>query len=158
MTDVAIRDLTAGDAPSCDEIIAGLPHFFGDADGVRDCAAAVRSQPGVVATIDGRVVGFVTVLRHHAESAEITWMAVHAEHRRRGIGTVLMEAVVRQLSDEGVRMLSVLTAAESMEGPEVADGYEGPRRFYRSQGFVPVRDVELRSWNSRAALMLARAL
>lgn len=158
MTRIDLRKLAPDDAPACDAIIAGLPHFFGDADGIRDCAAAVRSQPGVVATMDDRVAGFLTTLRHNDESAEITWMAVHANQRRRGIGSMLMDDAVPRLAADGVRMLCVLTAAESQEGPVVADGYEGTRRFYRKNGFVPLRDIELRSWNSGAALVLARAL
>jgi hypothetical protein len=27
-------------------VIASLPYFFGDPDGIRECAEAVRTQPG----------------------------------------------------------------------------------------------------------------
>ena len=70
MTDITIRPLAIDDAPVCDAIIASLPYFFGDPDGVRDCAAAVRLQAGYVATIDGDVAAFLTIERHDPKSAD----------------------------------------------------------------------------------------
>ena len=73
-----IRPLTVDDAPACDAVLATLPTFFGDPDGIRDCAVAVREQRGFVATINDDVVGFITLLAHMPGSAEISWLAVHA--------------------------------------------------------------------------------
>jgi ribosomal protein S18 acetylase RimI-like enzyme len=84
--DLAIRPLTAADAPACDEIVRSLPYHFGDPDGRRECAEAVRRDAGLVALRDGRVVGFLTVVHHFDATSEITWMAVHADHRDRGSG------------------------------------------------------------------------
>jgi hypothetical protein len=54
-------------------------------------------------------------------------------------------------------MLCVLTLGPSV--PEDAgDNYEGTRAFYRSMGFVPMRELQLSTWNDSHALMLARAL
>ncbi len=153
-----IRELRPDDADGCDRVIASLPQFFGDPDGVRDCAAAVRSQRGLVAVTDERILGFLTIARHFDVSAEITWMAVHADARRRGVGRQLVEAVTRALSGEGVRALSVLTLGPSVPEPGTTDGYEGTRRFYRSVGFVPLRELGLRDWNDAATLMLVRPL
>jgi hypothetical protein len=50
--------LTTADATSCDEVIRSLPYHFGDPDGQRECAEAVRTSPGLVATRDDRVIGF----------------------------------------------------------------------------------------------------
>jgi hypothetical protein len=60
-TRAAIRPLTAADAPSCDAVIRSLPYHFGDPDGQRERAEAVRASPGLVAVRDDRVVGFLTV-------------------------------------------------------------------------------------------------
>jgi hypothetical protein len=68
-----IRPLRLGDAARCDEIIAGLPYHFGQEDGRRECAQAVRSQAGLVAVREHTVVGFLTVQRHFEHAAEITW-------------------------------------------------------------------------------------
>ena len=157
MADPIIRELRETDAPGCDAVIASLPYHFGDPTGVADCAQAVRSQRGVVAEIDGKVAGFVTLLHHFPESAEITWMAVHAAHRRQGHGARLMDAAADLARRHGASMLCVMTLGPSV--PEDAeDSYEGTRRFYRSQGFAPLRELGLREWNNSHALILARAL
>ena len=152
-----IRRLTPTDAPGCDAVIASLPYFFGDPVGVADCAKAVRSQRGIVSEIEGEITGFVTMLHHFPESAEISWMAVHAQHRRSGIGARLMDAAVESAAADGARILCVMTLGPSVP-EDAADNYEGTRRFYRSQGFVPLRELGLREWNDSHALMLARAL
>lgn len=153
----AIRRLTIDDADVCDAIIASLPYFFGDPDGVRDCAAAVRSQAGFVAEPDGRMAAFLTVVRHNPSSAEITWMAAHADHRRRGLGRALIEAAALSLREDGVRMLCVLTLGPSVP-EEAGDNYAGTRAFYEATGFVPLRELGLREWNDAFALILVRAL
>jgi hypothetical protein len=82
--DRSIRPLHKDDADMCDQTIASLPYHFGQEDGRQECAHAVRSQPGLVAVLNGTVVGFLTVQRHFDHAAEITWMAVHARHRHHG--------------------------------------------------------------------------
>jgi GNAT superfamily N-acetyltransferase len=156
-TTPTIRPLTPDDAPACDAVILSLPYFFGDPTGREDCAAAVRSQQGFVAEIDGNVAGFITLLPHFEGSSEITWMAVHADHRRHGIGQLLIGAAVRTRSYAGDRMICVLTLGPSVpEDP--GDNYDGTRAFYRAQGFVPLRELGLREWNDSHALILGRAL
>ena len=66
---VAIRPLTAAHAPACDGVVASLPYHFGNTDGQRECAEAVRSSAGLVAVRGGQVVGFLTVA-HHFEAVE----------------------------------------------------------------------------------------
>ena len=51
-----IRPLVAADAPACDGVIASLPYHFGNADGLRECAEAVRSGAGLVAVKGGRAL------------------------------------------------------------------------------------------------------
>jgi hypothetical protein len=72
---VEVRRLGSDDAPACDAIIAGLPYHFGIEQGRRDCAAAVRREPGLVAVEAGEIVGFLTYVTRFDEAAEITWMA-----------------------------------------------------------------------------------
>ena len=91
MIDVEVRSLAPGDADACDAIVAGLPYHFGQEQGRRDCAAAVRRDPGLVALRDGEVLGFLTFVPRFEEAAEITWMAVRNDRRRRGVGHRLVE-------------------------------------------------------------------
>jgi GNAT superfamily N-acetyltransferase len=154
---IAIEELRAEHAAACDGVIASLPYFFGDPTGIRDCADAVRAQRGRVALINGAVAGFLTLHFHNDEGAEITWMAVHADHRRGGIGRALVDAACAAAAAAGARMLCVLTLGPTVP-EDAADNYEGTRRFYRANGFVPLRELQLRDWNDSHALMLARAL
>jgi GNAT superfamily N-acetyltransferase len=158
---VTIRALTAGDAPACDAIIAGLPYFFGIDAGVSECARAVRGHRGWVVEEAGRVRGFLTVDRPpgtppDSVAPEISWMAVDAAWRRKGLGGALVEAVAGELAAEGERALSVLTQAASV--PEAGpDTYAGTRSFYRKAGFTPIREFHPQGWNV-PALLLVRPL
>jgi DNA-directed RNA polymerase specialized sigma24 family protein len=58
---VLIRPLDPADGPDCDQVVASLPYFFGDQEGLRRCTRAVRSQRGWVAERSTEVVGFLTV-------------------------------------------------------------------------------------------------
>ena len=157
MTGVSVRALGPEDASSCDGIIAGLPYHFAHEQGRRDCAAAVRREAGLVAVEDAAVVGFLTYAYRFDEAAEITWMAVRADRRRRGIGHALVDRLAEQLSAEGRRALLVLTVSPSDPGAEPEDGYRSTRSFYRSTGFVLGRDLP-GEWGSDTAVLMVRAL
>ena len=152
-----IRPLSPQDAEACDAVLASLPYHFGDPVGQADCAKAVRSERGWVAVDIGEVVGFVTVAPSSDEALEITWMAVRMDRRRGGIGAQLMGAMVEAAAEDGYCQLVVLTLGPS-EPENAEDGYEGTRRFYKREGFVPLKELGLRSWNNAHALLLARPL
>ena len=157
MTGVSVRALGPEDANACDGIIAGLPYHFANEQGRRDCAAAVRREAGLVAVEDAAVVGFLTYAHRFDEAAEITWMAVRADRRRRGIGHALIDELSRRLVEEGRRVLLVLTVSPSDPGDEPEDGYQSTRAFYRSTGFVLGRDLR-GEWDSDTAVLMVRAL
>ncbi len=154
--EVAIRGLEPGDAPACDAIVASLPYHFGDEHGRELCAAAVREQAGLVATGAGAPVAFVTWRPWYAAAAEITWMAVHARERRRGIGRMLVDAFLAGLGP-GVRYAVVTTLSEATPEPGAQDGYAGTRTFWRRCGFEPVLDPA-GWWNeeNQAVVMVQR--
>jgi GNAT superfamily N-acetyltransferase len=137
---VALRPLEPADAPACDAILASLPYHFGDDHGRELCAKAVREQPGLVATAGDAPIGFVTWRHWYAAAAEITWLAVHADHRRRGAGRLLVDGVLAAVGPE-VRYAVVTTLSEATpDDPGVEDGYAGTRAFWRRCGFEPVFD------------------
>jgi GNAT superfamily N-acetyltransferase len=149
-----IRDLEPEDASSCDAIVAGLPEWFGNETGIRGCAEAVRSQPGLVAEDDGDVVGFCTYEPREPGSVEITWMAVRADRHRTGIGTAILDALVGRLAAQGVRRLLVKTLSERA-GPYPP--YDRTRRFYLAMGFERVAELDI--WGpENPALLLAKPL
>jgi ribosomal protein S18 acetylase RimI-like enzyme len=135
-----VRPLALADAQACDAIIASLPEWFGMQEGIEECARAVRTQPGLVFERNGRVIGFLTVARPSASTAQISWLAVHAEERGRGAGTALVERLTADLSSEGVRLLVVETLSDREDtGPE----YAATRAFYLARGFSPAAELDL---------------
>ena len=72
-------------------------------------------------------------------AAEITWLAVHAGKRRRGVGRRLVDAFLAEVGP-GVRYAVVTTLSEATPEPGVEDGYAGTRAFWRRCGFAPVFD------------------
>jgi N-acetylglutamate synthase-like GNAT family acetyltransferase len=97
---VVTRQLVVNDAEACDAIVATLPYHFGDEEGRRECAAAIRAQRGLVAEDGGEVVGFLTLEPRFDECLEVTWMAVRADRRRQGIGRVLLDRVATDSREE----------------------------------------------------------
>lgn len=134
-----VRDLAPRDAEACDAIVMSLPYHFGLEQGRHDCAVAVRSEPGLVADDDG-VVGFCTFARRYDRSAEITWLAVHADRRGQGIGRAIVDELAGRMSDEDRRLLVALTVSEADGPDDIEGGYDATRAFYRSAGFVEARD------------------
>ena len=135
-----IRPLDPSDSTACDAIVASLPDWFGLEEGIRECAEAVRTQPGLVAEVDGEVSGFLTIARPYPQTPEISWLAVHARDRRRGIGRALIAALSDQLRTHGDRLVLVKTLSDRTDpGPEYAE----TRAFYRAMGFVPVAELDL---------------
>ena len=157
MDGALIRPLASADADASDRIIASLPYHFAHEQGRRDCADAVRRDTGLVAVEDDEVVGFLTYVPRFDEAAEITWMAVRNDRRRRGIGRALIEELSERLRAEGTRILVALTVSPSDPGPEPDDGYQSTRAFYRSTGFVLARDLR-NEWESDTAVVMVRPL
>ena len=157
MVGVLIRPLASADADACDRIIASLPYHFAVEEGRRNCADAVRRDAGLVAVEGDEVLGFLTYVTRFDEAAEITWMAVRNDRRRRGIGHALIADLTERLRASGARILVVLTVSPSDPGPEPDDGYQSTRAFYRSTGFVLARDLR-NEWDGDIAVVLVKPL
>ncbi|HXJ16262.1 MAG TPA: N-acetyltransferase [Candidatus Polarisedimenticolia bacterium] len=66
----------------------------------------------VVAEADGQIIGFC-LTAHERNSGYIITMDVLAEHRRKGVGTMLLTAAERQLAASGVRAIALETATDN---------------------------------------------
>jgi ribosomal protein S18 acetylase RimI-like enzyme len=159
VTEIDIRPLDpATDAAGCDAVVRSLPYFFGDEDGICQCVEAVRAERGWVASDRQRIVGFVTTARLFPQCLEITWLAVHADRRGKGIGRTLVEQVAEAAAADDVALLCALTLGPSVDERGVEDSYEGTRRFWRRVGFLPVKELSLATWSNEYALVLVRTL
>jgi GNAT superfamily N-acetyltransferase len=143
---MTVRDLRTEDAPRCDEIMASLPDFFGHEGGLASCRAAVRSDRGWVVDDDGSVVGFLLVAPAHAETVEVTWMAVRADRRRRGFGGRLLRHAIATNRAEGAGALVLYTSADKIFAPT--------RAFYRAHGLVEIATLTPTGWDEPGVLMV----
>ena len=146
-----MRDLDpAADAVACDAIVAGLREWFGAEQGIADCAAAVRSQRGIVVGEDG-IDAFLTWDARDG-IAEVTWMAVRADTRRRGLGRALLEALVDRLRADGITELRVKTLSSRDPYPPYAE----TRAFYLANGFAEIEELDIRGPENPAVLLARR--
>lgn len=149
-----IRALNSNDAEVCDAIVASLPDWFANVDGLREAAEAVRTHEGLVVVDGDEVVGFLTLVHPFPATSEISWMAVRADRRRSGIGAALLNGTIELLRLRGVRLLAVKTLSDRENpGPE----YAQTRAFYLASGFLPVMELDI--WGpENPCQLLARPL
>lgn len=91
-------------------------------------AGDLRSNPAafyLLAEEEGRVVGYVGMW-HVLDEAQVTNLAVHPEHRRKGIGTTLLAALAVKAKAEGIETILL----------EVRERNIAAIALYESMGFV----------------------
>lgn len=94
---------------------------------------------------DGALVGVATGVVH-GDIGDVLVVAVHADHRRRGVGAALTAALAGELEDRGAARVLL----------EVRPSNAAARTLYERQGFVQV-DVRRGYYRDGAdALVLAR--
>lgn len=138
-------------APQCVEVVRTLPEWFGYPGAFEDIKEATSSQRGfVVPDDDGRVLGFVTVQSTFAETLEITYLAVRANHRRSGLGRELVHAVRDLAKERGVESICLLTLGPSANSPH----YHETVAFYCSIGFWQTKELYLTAWGGAPTLLM----
>jgi ribosomal protein S18 acetylase RimI-like enzyme len=100
---VRVRSFCAADLPACRRLfvdgLVGGRIAEGDAgNDISDIETAYMRDDGshfwVAETPAGEVVGMIGVRRHRQGVGEIRRLRVHVDHRRRGVGSALMEAAL----------------------------------------------------------------
>jgi ribosomal protein S18 acetylase RimI-like enzyme len=108
------------------------PLFAEAEDSARALDAYLDAGELLVAIVQEEVVGHLQLVEAATgDAGEIKNMAVERDHRRRGIGTTLVEAAVERMRAQGRSTLLVATAAADVDN----------LRFYQHAGFR-VRSVE----------------
>jgi ribosomal protein S18 acetylase RimI-like enzyme len=144
---------SSGSGPVCRAILEALPSWFGIPEAVEDYVSVADRSPTVIARVEGRDVGFLTVVQHNEFAAEIYAMGVVPEWHRRGIGTAMLDHVEASLAGSGVEYLQVKTLSASHPDP----GYARTRAFYLARGFRPLEEFP-DLWNpGNPALQLVKA-
>lgn len=133
----AVRRAKPADAGRCAAIVRGLPDYFTD-DIPEKVVADLSAFSAWVATDGGDPVGFAIVDQRSARAAEIIWMAIEAPLRGGGVGTLLLDRLMRDLAESGCAVVEVKTL-------DVTAGYEpylATRAFWERRGFVQIDTID----------------
>jgi ribosomal protein S18 acetylase RimI-like enzyme len=119
------------------EVLESLPEWFGIPASVENYITAA-DELRMLACFGpaGEVIGFVSIKTHTPFAAEVYVMGVKRPWHRRGIGRVLIEAVVELAISLGIRFLTVKTLAPSNDD----QNYARTRLFYEAVGFLPIEE------------------
>jgi [ribosomal protein S18]-alanine N-acetyltransferase len=90
-----------------------------------------RTSQTWVAEDEGTVVGFLIAQREPRKLLHIVTIDVVQSLRRRGVGTLLMDAAERWAADNKLRMIGLETAENNVAAQE----------FYSRRGYIKVGDI-----------------
>lgn len=119
----------ASDLAQILEIARALPSWF-TPSGIRSMQVDLRYQSGWVATLEDRIVGFISFFVNQGK-AEVGWIGVRPDLHRGGTGRLLLERLITKLKAEQIAELYVHTLGDAVE----YDPYRKTRAFYRGMGF-----------------------
>jgi [ribosomal protein S18]-alanine N-acetyltransferase len=85
-----------------------------------------------VAEEDGEIAGFLIAQREARKIVHIVTIDVLKAWRRRGVGSLLMEAAEQWTCDHGLRMIGLETAQNNYVA----------QRFYVARGYLKVGEIE----------------
>jgi ribosomal protein S18 acetylase RimI-like enzyme len=142
---IKARDATIEDAAGLHDLACELAETVGDStpteDAVRARLEELLDEPGarvLVAENEVGLVGGVSFwikpdLAHGDTVVEVPMLVVAEDHRRTGIGKLLMEEVRNVASDNGASQIELVATSANVAA----------REFYRSLGFVEAEVVSL---------------
>ena len=143
-----------GGGAACAELLSTVPHWFGMAEANEEYRRVADRCPTLLANDNGRVVGFLTLVRHPPNAAELHVMAVRPELHRHGIGRTLVAEAEDRLRSEGVDYLQVKTLSASA-GDEP---YLRTLAFYTALDFRVLEEMPLLWGPDNPAVLLVKRL
>lgn len=136
----------------CERVLRSLSPWFGIEKSLVDYVRATSRHPTFSLEEGDELLAFLTLWKHFPESWEVHCIAVHADHRGRGLGRRLHEHAERWLAAAGCRILQVKTLAADHPSPEYAE----TRAFYERLGYSPL-EVHPMLWDPKnPALQLVK--
>ncbi len=141
-------------ASECEEILRSLPEWFGIEESLQMYVRDSEAHPTFALEESDRLVAFLTVREHFAESWEIHCIAVASSHRNQGLGTRLLDHAEGWLVSKGVRFLQVKTLAATSSDVN----YAKTREFYLARGFTPLEIFPELWCPSNPALVMIKTL
>jgi ribosomal protein S18 acetylase RimI-like enzyme len=140
-----VRGATAEDVEIIHALACELAEAVGDSppgfEAVRARLSELLEEPRarvLVAEDGGAVVGAASLwikpdLAHGDTVIEVPMLVVAEDHRREGVGKLLMEEVRRLAAESGARLIELVATR----------GNKPARDFYRSLGFIETEHVTL---------------
>ncbi len=138
----------------CEELLRGLPDWFGIEASIVEYAHVVETLPTFVAMVGGEAAGLLAVRPTSPAALELHVLAVRREHHRRGIGRALVERAAAYARAGGFTLLHVKTLAPEIQDEE----YAGTRAFYDSVGFVALEVIPAVWGPENPCLVMVRPL
>lgn len=131
-----------------------LPLWFGIESAIVDYINDVQSMETWVAMDDDRYIGFASINKHFAQSAEIHVMGIRQEFHGKGIGHQLIAMIEKELRCQNFKFLTVKTLSESRPDKQ----YDQTRKFYLKVGFIPLEEFKTLWGEHNPCLLLAKVL
>ncbi len=114
-------------------IAKALPEWFTE-NGFEHMQIDLRFQKGYVAVKDSQIIVFLSYFTTEGEG-QIGWMGILPKFHSQGIGRMLVNQLISELKEVGVKTLRVYTLGDSVE----YEPYARTRAFYRGVGFKDFR-------------------
>ena len=137
----------------CFDIFAELDGWFGSDELNTEYAEQLSGSNTLVAVIDNKVEGVISLQWHYDTTAEIYSMAVSLTHHREGIGKQLLAAAESLARDRQYVFLHVKTLGDTLPHP----GYRKTRAFYEACGFKKLFQTE-DLWDGLPTLLYVKPL
>jgi len=118
----------------CNQILRGLPEWFGNEEAIVDYVREVRELPFFAAYDGEDAEGFLAVKTHNPYTAELCVMGVMKDHHRQGIGRALVERAEKYCQEQQYCFFTVKTVDSSAP----YESYARTREFYFAMGFRPL--------------------
>jgi GNAT superfamily N-acetyltransferase len=116
---VRVRRSGESDRPALEEFLA---RWYSTRVARRGALERPIERPALVAEEHGRLLGALTYV---VDGAACEVLTLHADERRRGVGTALIEAVRRVAAEAGCTRLWLITTNDNVDA----------LRFYQRRGF-----------------------
>ncbi|RLA51127.1 MAG: N-acetyltransferase [Gammaproteobacteria bacterium] len=127
-TDILIQRASENDFDGILKIAKSLPEWFTN-QGIREIEQDFQKCEKLVASEFGKIIGFL-LYSNLGENPLINWIAVEKKFHRRGIGTLLLDSLERELVAQGYSNIIVKTL-----GGDSYEPYVKTRLFYLNTGF-----------------------
>jgi GNAT superfamily N-acetyltransferase len=151
---VEVLPLAPEHVADCLAVAASLPEWFGYPNALEGIERSLRTERGFVAAEAGAVAAFVSFAERFEESVEITYLAVHRESRRLGLGRQLVVCARDAAAELGASSLCLLTLGPSSQSAPYAETVA----FYLAVGFWRTKECRLADWGGAPALLMSAPL